>query len=269
VTLTVSSLHVYPIKSCRGLDLTAFRFDTLGPLYDRRLMIVDAATGHFLTQRDLPRMALITPRLAPTALQVSAPNMPILKVSLDTEGRERREITVWRFTGPAEDLGDNAAAWVSSVLERACRLVRMPEDVLREVNPERVGPGVHTAFTDGYPVLIVTRASLDDLNGRMQSPVPMNRFRPNIVIAGAEPFAEDKWKIIRIGEVELDVVKPCARCAITTVDAATAAVGKEPLKTLATYRTRDNQVLFGQNAVHRSLGSIRNGDAVEILQSDA
>jgi uncharacterized protein YcbX len=260
---------VYPIKSCRGLDLTAVRFDELGPLYDRRLMIVDAEDGRFLTQREVPRMALIAPRLAPTALQVSAPNMPILKVSLGSEGRERREITVWRFTGPAEDLGDNAAHWVSSVLERNCRLVRMPEDVQREVNPERVGPGVHTSFTDGYPVLIMTRASVDDLNGRMQAPVPMNRFRPNIVIAGGEPYAEDKWKVIRCGEVELDIVKPSARCAITTVDAATAAVGKEPLKTLATYRKRDNEVFLGQNAVHRSLGSIRTGDAVEILQSDA
>ncbi len=264
--LTVTSLHVYPIKSCRAVDLKAVRFDALGPLYDRRLMVVDATTSRYLTQRELPRLTLITPQLGPTALQVSAPQMPTLKVSLTSERTERREITVWRFTGPAEDLGEHAADWISTVVERACRLVRFAPDVVREVNPSYAGPGVFTSFTDGYPVLLTTQGSLDDLNARLTDKVPMSRFRPNLVIAGAEPFAEDRWKRLRVGEVELDIVKPCARCVITTVDQLTAKTSKEPLATLATYRARDGEVFFGQNCVHRSLASIRIGDPVEVLE---
>jgi uncharacterized protein YcbX len=241
-------------------------FDALGPLYDRRMMVVDAKTSRFITQREAPRMTLITPRLAPTALQVVAPHMPTLKVALAGDRRDRREVTVWRFTGPAEDLGESAADWVSNVLERECRLVRFAPDVIREVNPTHAGPGVFTSFTDGYPLLLTTQGSLDDLNGRLSDRVPMSRFRSNIVIAGAEPFAEDRWKRIRVGDVELDVVKPCGRCSITTVDPITAKTGKEPLATLATYRARDGEVFFGQNCVHRSLGAIRVGDPVEILE---
>lgn len=265
--LSVTSIHVYPIKSCRAIDLKAARFDELGLLYDRRLMVIDAATSRFLTQREEPRMALITPRLAPTAMQVTAPNMPVLKVDTHRDAQERREVTVWRFTGPADDLGDNAASWVSTVLERPCRLVRFPDDVQREVNPKYAGPGVLTAYSDGYPILITTEGSLEDLNKRASERVPMNRFRPNIVITGAAPFAEDTWKRIRVGEIEIDVVKPCSRCAITTVDAITAKRGKEPLATLATFRLHEKETWFGQNCIHRSLGSIRIGDTVEVLET--
>jgi uncharacterized protein YcbX len=163
--LTVTSIHVYPIKSCRAIDLKAARFDELGLLYDRRLMVVDAETSRFITQREEPRMTLITPRLGPTSLQVSAPNMPQLKVELNREGKQR-EVTIWRFTGPAEDLGDNAASWVSSVLERSCRLVQFASDARREVNPIYAGPGVLTAFTDGYPVLLTSEGSLAQLNSQ-------------------------------------------------------------------------------------------------------
>jgi uncharacterized protein YcbX len=265
--LTVTSIHVYPIKSCRAIDLKAARLDELGLLYDRRMMVVDAQTSRFITQRDEPRMTLITPRLAPTALQVSAPNMPLLKVDMNRDVTERREITVWRFTGPAEDLGENAASWVSTVLERSCRLVRWASDVQREVNPKYAGAGVLTAFTDGYPLLIANEGSLESLNALASERVPMGRFRPNIVIKGADAFAEDTWKRIRVGEVELDVVKPCSRCAITTVDALTAKRGKEPLATLAKYRAHDNETWFGQNCIHRSLGSIRVGDPVEVVET--
>jgi len=265
--LSVTSIHVYPIKSCRAIDLKTARLDELGLLYDRRLMVIDAQTSRFLTQREEPRMALISPRLAPTALQVTAPNMPALKVDMNRDISERREVTVWRFTGPAEDLGENAASWVSSVLERACRLVRFPEGVRREVNPAYAGPGVLTAFTDGYPILITNEGSLEHLNGRASERVPMNRFRPNIVIKGAAPFAEDTWKRIRVGEVEIDVVKPCSRCAITTVDAISGKRGKEPLATLATFRLHEKETWFGQNSIHRSLGSIRVGDVVEVLET--
>lgn len=261
---SVSALHVYPIKSCRGLELKAVRFDHLGPLYDRRFMLVDE-TGRFLTQRELPRLALIEPRLGPTALQVSAPDMPVLKVAMTQRDAKRIEINVWKHVGPAEDVGESAADWFSRFLGRPCRLVRLPEDARREVDPSYANALV--AFADAFPVLLIAEASLEDLNQRMQTKLPMNRFRPNVVVRGCEPFAEDTWKQIRIGELVLDVVKGCDRCTTTTVDQRTGERGKEPLATLATYRKRDNAVYFGQNCVHQGPGSIRVGDEVEVLET--
>ena len=263
---TVASLHVYPIKSCRGMDLTAVRFDPLGPLYDRRFMLVDE-NGRYLTQRELPRLALITPRLGPTALMVSAPNMPQLKVAMSQRDAKRIAIKVWEFEGVAEDAGASAADWFSSFLERSCRVVRWAEDQLRPVSPKYARTEAATSFNDGFPVLLTSEASLADLNKRMKAPLPMNRFRPNIVVRDLEPYAEDSWRKIRIGELELDVVKACGRCATTTVDQLTGVAGSEPLATLATYRKQDNKVLFGQNCVHLGLGSIRTGDPVEVLES--
>jgi uncharacterized protein YcbX len=265
-SLSLTSIHVYPIKSCRAIDLKAARLDELGIGFDRRLMVIDAETSRYLTQREEPRMALISPQLGPTSLQVTAPSMPMLKVDTRREG-ERRDVTVWDFTGPAEDCGDNAASWISTVLERSVRLVRWADDAQREVSPKHAGPGVLTAFTDGYPILLTTEASLEQLNSQASERVPMARFRPNIVIKGADPFAEDTWRRIRVGDVELDVVKPCSRCAITTVDPLTAKRGKEPLATLAKFRLHEKETWFGQNCIHRSLGSIRVGDPVEVLET--
>ena len=263
---SVSALHVYPIKSCRALDLKASRFDRLGPLYDRRFMLVDD-TGKFLTQRTVPRMALITPRLGPMALQVSAPDMQPLKVAMTQRDARRIEVTVWGHSGAAEDLGDHVADWFSTFLERTCRLVRFPEDGVRQVSSRHTDIPAQVAFADGYPALLISEASLADLNGRLEQKLPMSRFRPNIVVSGCDAYAEDGWKRIRIGELVLDLVKPCGRCEITTVDQITGAVAKEPLTTLASYRARDNEVLFGQNCVHHEPGSLRVGDSVEVIET--
>jgi uncharacterized protein len=177
----------------------------------------------------------------------------------------RIEIRIFRHTGPAEDVGDGAADWFGTVLERRCRLVRFPDDAVRAVSKEFTTRDAQVGFADGYPALLLSEASLEDLNGRMKQRLPMNRFRPNIVVRDCEPFAEDRWKRIRIGDVVLDVVKPCARCAITTVDQLTAQTGKEPLATLAQFRQQDGKVLFGQNCVHHGPGSLRVGDEVEII----
>jgi uncharacterized protein YcbX len=262
---SASALHVYPIKSCRGVELKAVRFDRLGPLYDRRFMLVDE-TGNFLTQRELPRMALIEPRLGPTSLQVSAKNMPMLKVAMTQRDAKRIEVRVWKHHGKAEDAGGNAAAWFSEFLERPCRLVRFPDDDVREVDPAYARAPAQVGFADGFPVLLLSEASLEDLNARMPQKVPMNRFRPNIVVRDCEAYAEDRWKRIRIGELVLDVVKPCSRCAITGVDQLSGLRGEEPLATLASYRARDNGVFFGQNCVHDGPGAIRVGDEVEVLE---
>lgn len=267
-SLTIASIHVYPIKSCRAIDLKSARFDELGLSYDRRLMVVDAETSRSITLREEPRLTLVSPRLGPTSLQVAAPDMPLLKVDTGRDG-ERREVTIGQFTGPAIDLGANAASWISTVLQRGCRLVRFAEDAQRWVSPQHAGPGVLTAFTDGYPVTIATEGSLEALHAQASERVPMSRFRPNIVIRGAAPYAEDTWKTIRVGEVELDVVEPCSRCAITTVDTLTAKRGNEPLAALAKTRAHAGETWFGQNCIHRSLGSIRAGDPVEVLKAGA
>lgn len=260
---TVSALHVYPIKSCAGLDLKAVRFDELGPLYDRRFMLVDQ-TGAFLSQRQLPRMALIAPRLGPMALQVSAPGMPMLKVAMTAPESRRVEVELRDYRALAEDVGEHAANWFSTFLQRSCRLVRMPVDVLRFADTHYAGPGVQLGFVDGFPALLANEASLADLNARLSEPVAMHRFRPNIVVRGGAAFAEDSWREIRIGEVSFDVVKPCSRCKIVNVEPSTAETGTEPLAALATYRTQGHNVMFGQNCVHRALGSIRVGDRVQL-----
>jgi uncharacterized protein YcbX len=261
---SVSALHVYPIKSCRGLDLKAVRFDALGPLYDRRFMLVDD-NGAFLTQRVLPRMALIEARLGPTSLQVSAPQMPALKVAMTQRDAKRIEVAVWDHRGEAEDAGGNAAEWFSQFLERSCRLVRFPEDAVRAVDESYAKAPARVGFADAFPVLLLSEASLEDLNSRMKQKLPMNRFRPNVVVRGCEPYAEDGWKRLRIGDLVLHVVKPCTRCTIPSVDQLTGRRSEDPNVTLATYRQRDNAVLFGQNCVHEGPGSLRIGDEVEVL----
>jgi hypothetical protein len=169
----------------------------------------------------------------------------------------------------AAAVASEADAWLGRFLGHEARLWRVHEP--RPVNPKyAVSPADRTGFADGYPLLLLGQASLDDLNARLARPVPVDRFRPNLVLAGAPAFAEDAWRRIRVGEIELAVVKPCARCVITTTDQRTAARGREPLRTLAGYRRApDGKVLFGQNAIHLSTGVMRAGDVVSVLDSAA
>ena len=162
-------------------------------------------------------------------------------------------------------MGDGAASWFSDAVGKPVRLVRWAEDQMRPVSKRHTQLDGQVAFADGYPALLISQASLTDLNGRLEIKVPMARFRPNIVVDGCDPFAEDTWQTIRIGNLTLDVVKPCDRCEIVTVDQQTGQVAKEPLKTLASYRREGNKVLFGQNCVHHDWGSLRVGDPVEVL----
>ena len=233
---------------------------------DRRLMLVDS-TGKFLTQRDLPRMALIRPRLNGCRLFLTAPGMPGFEMDCQTEG-ETIEVTVWSDTCRAVDQGRAAAEWFSDFLHISCRLVWFPDDFTRSVDSAfAAAPGDQVAFADGYPFLLISQASLDDLNGRLPAPVAMKRFRPNIIVAGGEPYQEDRWRKIRIGSVAFSVVKPCSRCVIPTIDPETAKKAKEPLKTLSRYRkSADGKILFGQNLIHQSYGSIRVGDRIEVLE---
>ncbi len=264
-TIRVAALYRYPVKGCRGWPLTEAEVGERGIVGDRGYMLVDA-DDRFITQRTHPRMALIEPRLGDGSLALTAPGRDSLTVTR-TERGGRRLVTVWRDRCEAIDQGDAAAAWLSGFLGVNCRLVTMADDFVRLVDREySVGEHDQVGFADGYPFLLTTEDSLADLNGRMAAPLPMNRFRPSIVLAGAPPFAEDGWRLIRIGAIVFAVVKPCARCVVTTTDQATAERGAEPLATLATFRkVRGKGVMFGQNLIHRSTGTLRVGDAVELI----
>jgi uncharacterized protein YcbX len=268
VVLRLETLFVYPVKACRGLSLPASEVDRFGLRYDRAFMVVEAESGLFLTQRDEPRLARIVPRLAGGTLELGAAGAASVRVPLEPQDGPRRSIQVWRHRGEAMDLGEEAAAFLSQQLGRKLRLVRMPADHARRVNPERAPFEAFTSFTDGYPFLLLGRASLDALNARLAEPLPVQRFRPNLVVTGAEPHAEDGWRRIRIGALELHIVKPCDRCAVTTVDPELGVRrGVEPLRTLARYRRADGAVFFGQNAVHLAPGQLAVGMPVEILET--
>jgi uncharacterized protein len=226
-------------------------------------MLVDRE-GTFLSQRKLPRMALIEPRPQGDGLRVTAPGMEPLVVA--APGGGRRPVGIWKDRCDALDAGTEAARWFSGFLGVDCSLVRQADDEARLVDADFTG-GVenpHVSFVDGFPLLLTSTESLADLNRRMARTVPMDRFRPNVVVSGAPAWAEDRWRQVRIGSVAFAVVKPCARCAITTVDQATGEKGSEPLRTLGTFRRGDGGVLFGQNLVHRARGTLEVGDPVVV-----
>lgn len=257
MTPTISGLYIYPVKSCRGLYARTARLTPRGLLHDREWMIVEANSdpARFITQREYPRLALIETGLSASALTLSAPGMEILSVNCAFEGAGR-DVIVWRDTVRALDQGPVAADWLSAFLGKDVRLVRFDPDVRRLCNPQYAGDaGAHTGFADGYPLLIVGSASLDDLNARLQVrgavAMPMNRFRPNLVVGGLDAYDEDHLATLASGDAILRLVRPCVRCQITTTDQESAHVGSEPLRTLAGYRhnPRLGGVTFGMNAI--------------------
>lgn len=254
----VSEIWVYPVKSCRGIRLDSARVVHTGLEHDRNWMVVDA-NGRFVTQREHAVMARIETSLVNGTVELRFDGRAPLV--LRPEPGPLRPVHIWRHDCEAHDAGDEAAAWLSEVIGLPFRIVRMPEDHHRQVGPAYEGKAA-TAFSDGYPILVISEASLADLNGRLAEPVPMNRFRPNLVVAGTEPFAEDSWGPVRVGEVELMGCKPCERCTVPTIDQRTSERGKEPLRTLSTYRKDERGVLFGQNLVHVGRGTITEGDPV-------
>ena len=247
---TIAGLSIYPVKSCRGLQVSDAVVTERGLAHDREWMIVDSA-GRFISQREIPRLALIVPILSATGLELTAPGTSPLFVPFDRSG-ETSTVTVWRDTLSAIDQGDAAAAWTSAFVGRATRLVRFDSRSRRPCNPVYAGDtAAHTAFADGYPLLVLSEASLADLNGRLATQLPLNRFRPNIVLSGIEAYDEDYVDELCIAGVTLRLVKPCTRCEITTTDQSTADRGAEPLTTLASYRMNETLggVTFGVNAI--------------------
>lgn len=264
MTRTVTALYRYPVKSCRGIGIERGEIGPRGFDGDRGFVIVNE-NRVFLTQRDIPRLALIVPKLAETTLSLSALGTEPITLPIRRAG-PIEPVTVWRDTCEAVDQGDDVANWLSGYLDRDVRLMRMADGSVRRVDPAYARqPDDQVSFADAYPFLLISQASLDDLNSRMGAPLPMNRFRPNIVVAGCEPYAEDSWRTIRIGSVLFDVVKPCARCVTTQIDQATAKQGADPLRTLARYRLVNGGMLFGQNLIHHGPGMISAGDEVQIV----
>ncbi len=262
----LKNIFIYPVKSLRGHQAGHTNVARMGLENDRRLMVVDPQ-GIFLTQRDHARMALITPHFENESLRLSAPGMPELTIPVRKTGQPV-SVEIWDDSGVAAlDQGDLPARWLTEFLEMPARLVHMAPDFQRKVSLEyAVQPDDHVSFADGFPILIVSQESLDDLNSRLEMPIPINRFRPNLVVSGTTPFAEDHWKRIRIGQIELALVKPCARCNVPTIDQDTAEKGKEPNTTLALFRKFNGKVMFGVNVIPLTTGPLSMGDPVEILE---
>jgi len=256
----VSALYIYPIKSCRGIRVQEWPVVARGFAADRRWMLVDA-DGKFVTQRELAQLALVDTALEADQLRLTAPGRPELVLPLTFETGESREVQVWldRAVGIAHELG---SAWFSDYLGAPHELVYMPEHHRRQVNPARANPGDIVSFADGYPFLLISEASLGDLNSRLEVPISMERFRPNIVIGDCEPFAEDGFARVRVGEISFRGPKRCDRCLITNIDLLTGERGNEPLRTLAKYRLEEQKVWFGMNLIHDHAGVLRVGDSV-------
>lgn len=265
MSITLSAITIYPIKSCGGIERASAELEARGLRYDRHWMVVDEQ-GRFVTQREFPRMTLIAVRLLSDRLHVEAPGMSPLLVPLETPSDDHVSVQVWSDTVKAVSAGKTAAEWFSTLLGIRCSLVAMTENSIRRVDTRYARNGEVVSFADAFPLLLISQPSLDDLNARLATPLPMKRFRPNLVVDGCTPFAEDTWKQVRIGTVPLRVVKPCARCVVTSVDTHTAQTGEEPLRTLATFRSVGNKVMFGQNLLHAATGTLHVGDEVVIEQ---
>lgn len=267
----MSEINIYPIKSLGGIALESSKVETRGLEFDRRWLLIDERK-QFLTQREFPKMAAIDVEITKENLRASS-NGDSLDIAFEPPTDETASVKIWSSRCLARVYESEVNEWFSEVLQTNCRLALMPEETKRRVNYfYRVHDGDVVSFADAYPFLLIGEGSLADLNRRLETPVPMNRFRPNLVVEDSEAFAEDDWKTIRIGATVFHVVKPCARCVMTTIEQKTGIkTGVEPLKTLATYRipkrSVKKKILFGQNLIAEQTGAVlRIGDRVEVIE---
>jgi uncharacterized protein len=269
VPMTVASLSVYPVKSLRGHDVPHAKVLREGLANDRRWVITDTS-GKLLTQREIRKMAQVTVEVTSNGLKLSHESAGGFDVDTPPAEAQTSDVTVWRFTGPAKRASERAEDWLSTVLERNIWLAHMHDVTVRPTNLNFSLPGDRVSFADGYPILIASSASLVDLNQRGVGGSVMKQFRPNIVVSGAEPWDEDKWRRIRIGQVILRFAKPCERCVVTTLDPQTGEQMPQdqwPLTTLGKFhRDRAGRIMFGQNAIPDELGAISVGDEVKVLE---
>jgi hypothetical protein len=266
--MQVTELNIYPVKSTRRIALSESEVLPRGLPWDRRWMLVDAS-GKFITGRQHPGLATVQTEIGDNVLHIHADGRDSLSLPLVPRERRVVEVTVWKDSVDALLAGSEADAWFSDFLGLDCRLVQMTDDISRGVNPDYGRAGDQVSFADGFPLLLISEASLTDLNSRLDQPVEMRRFRPNLVIDGDLAYAEDGWRRIRVGAVEFEGVKNCSRCVFTTIDPDTGekSPDMEPLRTLSSYRRRpEGGVYFGQNLIPRGAGVIRVGDSVTVLE---
>ncbi len=264
---SLHSIVIYPIKSLAGIQLKQSIVTKTGLKYDRKWMLVDKRQ-QFLSQRSLPKMALIKTRITDQQLIVSAPDSPDLSLPLEApETTEHVDVTVWHDQCSALSVSQVADQWFSDFLQTNCQLVYQSEHSVRTVDQNYAQANDQTSFSDGFPFLIVSEASLALLNQQMNLSLSMQRFRPNLTIANCTSYAEDSWREINIGNISFRLPKPCSRCSVPQIDPETALSNKEPLRTLARTRKWKNQVYFGQNALHDNEGILRIGDELTIHQT--
>jgi len=269
----LASIHIYPLKAARAVDVDESLVEPWGLAGDRRWLLVDE-DGRFVSQREEPSLARVTVTCGPPggAISVSAPGSPSCRVAVPAAGAELLKVTVWNSAVLAAAAGSAADAWFSARLGRPVRLVYLDDPTRRPVDPGFGRDGDVVSFADGYPLLLTSAGSLSELGRWLaehgEQPVPMTRFRPSVVVTGAPAWAEDRWRRIRIGAVSFRVVKPCGRCVVTTTDQITGERGSQPLKMLGQRRRFGQQLVFGQDMIPDGGGVIRVGDPVEILESD-
>lgn len=263
----VHSLYVYPVKSLAGIAVDSFELDDFGPVADRRWMLVDEQ-GRFVTQRKYPQLARVRTRLAGRSrVVVSIPEMGTFPLATTAEPVQ---VQVWKDPVQALQGAADANAAISRFCGVSLRFVYMPDDSFRRIDPAYVRENRRVGFADGFPLLVTSLASLEELNSRLEEPVSMQRFRPNIVVEGAPAWAEDGWCSLRIGSLRIHLVKRCSRCVMTTVNPETGLKDPalQPLRTLSAYRKADDGVIFGMNGVHSGSGVIRVGDAVAVTTTE-
>ena len=264
MNLQVSSLSIYPLKSAKGVKLTSMELGNLGPRLDRRWMLIDEK-HRFITQRKHPKLCLISTRLNDEQLILGKPGAD--PISIPEHSSRQYNSSVWGSAVAGYDCGDTAADYIGQFLGLSCRLIFMPESFQRKVDPKFAHNDELVGFADGFPLLITSEASLDDFNIKLSDPIEMERFRPNLVISGNAPYAEDDWQRISINNIEFSLVKPCSRCIMPSVNPATGEKEMRVNEALLEYRCYNRKTYFGQNALYDQPGTICVGDEVTILGS--
>ncbi len=265
--LSISHLYVYPVKSLAGILLDQVKLSDRGLEYDRRWILIDD-NNRFISQREVTRMALLHTVLCGSRLIIfeKGHSADALELDLNPVNGDRVRVELFKDESEGVVAEERVNSWFSKKLGVNCRLVYMPDAVKRVVDPVYAHDGEITAFSDGFPLLLIGQASLDDLNNRLDHWLPMNRFRPNIVFTGGAAFEEDTMKEVMVNDISFSAVKPCARCVMTTIDQETGIKGKEPLRTLNKYRQLNNKLYFGQNILYKGEGVLRIGDELKVMQ---
>ena len=262
----LSNIFIYPVKSLAGIQVSNWPVNEKGLLHDRKWMLIDS-NNQFLSQRRLPKMALLKTQITDCELILSSSTSGSISLPLNPDDGDDCNITIWKDQCSAKTTTKSADQWLSDFLSIDCKLVYQPDDVVRPVDPDYASATDKVNFSDGFPFLIVSEASLNSLNQAMGLQLPVQRFRPNLVISNCESYAEDSWREITINGIGFRLPKPCSRCSVPTIDIETAQTNKEPLTTLNRLRKWNKHVYFGQNALHNTQGELATGNTVEINQT--